>query len=80
MDLAHIERFFDSSHLPEELAKFSRKFEALKNELLNDVDADTPFVKEGLLKLIEAKNNFVQVAILMREQAEHAVSVVTTVE
>lgn len=69
MDIAHIERFFDSAHLPEELAKVSRKFEALKNDLKLDIEHDTPFVKEGLTKLLEAKNFFVQAAILAKEQA-----------
>lgn len=61
-------RFFDSSHLPEDLARVVRPFEDLANR--SAACWDGPELTAGLRKLLEAKDCMVRAAIMEKEKPE----------
>lgn len=63
-----------NENLPAELKKISARFEILRDDLLNDVQQDTPEIAAGLRKLLEAKDCFVRAGHLVMNQAPELVN------
>lgn len=56
-------RYFNYSHLPEDLQKVSKPFAALATHMVNNLP-DSPEKHEGLRKLLEAKDCMVRAKIM----------------
>ncbi|RPE40240.1 hypothetical protein EDD90_3276 [Streptomyces sp. Ag109_O5-1] len=68
----HLLRYFEWSHLPEQLQGFSQPFAQLAYELVGYLD-DGPELTAGLRKLLEAKDCIVRAAVdQMRDEAAAA--------
>ncbi len=58
-----ITRFFEYSHLPDELKRIVASCTSLKNDMLIQIQEDDPELIMGLRKLLEAKDCFVRAKV-----------------
>jgi hypothetical protein len=61
--VAHVLRFFDSTHLPAPLADVASRFEDLAADLADRPGLDGPELTVALRKLLEAKDAAVRAAL-----------------
>lgn len=73
--VAHVANLLHvNPNLPDDLKIISEKFAVLRDDLLRDIQTDTPEVAAGLRKILEAKDCFVRAAMLVGRQAQEAIT------